>query len=114
MKRYKKIAALMGRYPESAIIYQFSELNIQNILYLQAELIGLQKDLHELEDANGRSLDPERSSFSRNWDALNSAKKEDGSDEQWKLVLSIRNKLKEYSMYLFKASENTSKAETIR
>ena len=44
----------MGRYPESAIIPQFSELNIQNILYLQAELIGLQKDLRELEDANDR------------------------------------------------------------
>jgi hypothetical protein len=114
MKGYNKIAALMGLYPESAIICQFSELNIQNILYLQAELIGLHKDLRELEDANDRSLDRERSSFSRNWDALSSAKKEDGSDEQWKLVLSIRNKLKEYSMYSFEMSRNGREAEISR
>jgi hypothetical protein len=114
MKGYNKIAALMGRYPESAIICQFSELNIQNILYLQAELLGLQKDLRELEDANDRSLDPERCSFSRNWDALSSAKKEDRSDEQWKLGLSIRNKLKEYSKYWSRLPKNGRKAELSR
>jgi hypothetical protein len=113
MKGYNKIAALMGRYPESAIISQFSELNIQNLLYLQAELIGLQKDLRELEDANDRSSDPERSAYSRNWDALSSAKKEGGSNEQWKLVQSINVKLKEYSACVY-ARENGSEAEICR
>jgi hypothetical protein len=112
MKGYNKIAALMGRYPESAIISQFSELNIQNLLYLQAELIGLQKDLRELEDANDRSSDPERSAYSRNWDALSSAKKEGGSNEQWKLMQLINVKLKEYSA--FYARENGSEAEISR
>ena len=66
MKGYNKIAALMGKYPESAIVSQFSDLNIQNILYLQAEIIQLRKDLRELEDANDRSLEPAKASFSRN------------------------------------------------
>jgi hypothetical protein len=98
MKGYNKIAALMGRYPESAIVSQFSDLNILNILYLQAEIIGLRKDLRELEDANDRSQEPARASFSRNWYELSSAEEINGSDEQWKLVLLIREKLKEYSM----------------
>jgi hypothetical protein len=97
MKGYNKIAALMGKYPESAIISQFSELNIQNLLYLQAEIIGLQQDLRVLEEANDRSPDTKRAAFSTNWSVLSSADEKDGSDEQWLLVLTIREKLKEYS-----------------
>jgi hypothetical protein len=55
MKGYTKIAALMGKYPELGMISQFSSLNIQSLLYRQAELIGLQQDLHELEAAKDRS-----------------------------------------------------------
>jgi hypothetical protein len=49
MKVYNEIAALMGRYPESAVISRFSELNIQILFYLQVEIIALQEDLRELE-----------------------------------------------------------------
>jgi hypothetical protein len=87
----------MGKYPSLGIVSQFSSLNIQSLLYQQAELIGLQQDLHELETANDRSPDPEKASFSKNWLALSQAKEDDGSDEQWKLILLIRQKLKEYS-----------------
>jgi hypothetical protein len=97
MKGYKKIATLMGKYPELGTVSRFSSLNIQNLLYMQAELIGLQQDLHELETVNDRSPDEVKASFSRNWLALKSAQEHDGSDEQWKLVLLIREKLKEYS-----------------
>jgi hypothetical protein len=97
MKGYNKIAALMGKYPESAIISQFSQLNIQNLLYLQAEIIELQQDLRELEEANDRSPDAKRAAFSTNWSDLSSADEKDGSNEQWLLMLTIREKLKEYS-----------------
>ncbi|PMD16822.1 hypothetical protein NA56DRAFT_579789 [Hyaloscypha hepaticicola] len=99
MKGYKKIAALMGKYPELGMVSQFSFLNIQSLLYRQAELIGLQQDLHELEAANDRSQDEEKRLFSRDWYALSSAEEHDGSDEQWRLVLLIREKLKEYSKF---------------
>ena len=100
MKGYKKIAALMGKYPELGMVSQFSSLNIQSLLYRQAELIGLQQDLHELEVANDRSQDEEKTLFSRDWYALSSAEAHDGSDEQWRLVLLIREKLKEYSKFV--------------
>lgn len=99
MKGYKKIAALMGKYPGLGMVSQFSFLNIQSLLYRQAELIGLQQDLHELEAANDRSQDEEKRLFSRDWYALSSAEEHDGSDEQWRLVLLIREKLKEYSKF---------------
>ncbi|KAF7883702.1 uncharacterized protein EAF02_005622 [Botrytis sinoallii] len=57
MRGYNKIASFMSKYPESAIVSRFSELNIQNIIYLQAEIFGLQIDLKELENANDRSPD---------------------------------------------------------
>ena len=103
MKVYKKIAALMGKYPELGMVSQFSSLNIQSLLYRQAELIGLQQDLHELEVANDRSQDEEKRLFSRDWYALSSAEERDGSDEQWRLVLLIREKLKEYSKFFLRA-----------
>jgi hypothetical protein len=87
----------MGKYPELGMVSQFSSLNIQSLLYRQAELIGLQQDLHEFEVANDRSQDEEKRLFSRDWYALSSAEERDGSEEQWILVLLIREKLKEYS-----------------
>lgn len=87
----------MGKYPELGMVSQFSSLNIQTLLYRQAEIISLQQDLQELEDSSDRSPDEEKRKFSRDWNALSSAEEKDGSDEQWKLVLLIRERLKEYS-----------------
>jgi hypothetical protein len=87
----------MGRYAESAVISRFSELNIQNRFYLQAEIIALQEDLRELEKANNRSPDANKAAFSRNRYQLSSSGEQDSSDEQWLLVFSIKEKLKEYS-----------------
>lgn len=52
MKGYAKIASLMGKYPEVAMVRQFGALNVQNILYLQAELVTLEHDFRKLEAAN--------------------------------------------------------------
>lgn len=99
MKGYKKIATLMGNYPELGMVSQFSSLNIQSLLYRQAELISLQQDLQELVDSSDRSSDEEKREFSRDWNALSSANEKDGSDEQWRLVLLIRERLKAYSEF---------------
>ncbi|TGO53179.1 hypothetical protein BCON_0128g00060 [Botryotinia convoluta] len=101
MRGYNEIASFMSRYPESVIVSRFSELNIQNIIYLQAEIFGLQKDLKELEDASDRSPDAGRAKFSRDWFEFSTADEVDGSEEQWKLVLKIREKLKEYNEAIF-------------
>jgi len=100
MKGYAKIAALMGKYPESSFISQFSALNIQDLLYRQAELIGLQQNLRRLEESNDYSNDDEKARFATDWFALSSADgHEKGGSEQWELVLEIRQKLKEYSKF---------------
>jgi hypothetical protein len=96
MKGYAKIASLMGKHPEMAMVRQFGALSVQNILYLQAELVALEYDFRKLEAANDAHQDG-RGSFSLDWDALMSADKADGSDAQWKTALLIRAKLKEYS-----------------
>lgn len=94
MKGYAKIASLMGKYPEVAMVRQFGALNVQNILYLQAELVTLEHDFRKLEAANDIQ---QEGHFSLDWDALMSADKDDGSDAQWNMALRIRAKLKEYS-----------------
>ena len=97
MKGYTKLAALMGKYPNVGMVSQFSALNIQSLLYMQAEVAELQQELHELEIENDRSENSDRVRFSRSWKLLSSGEPSDGSDEQWKLVLLIREKFKQYS-----------------
>ena len=94
MKGYAKIASLMGKHPEVAMVRQFGALNVQNILYLQAELVALEHDFRKLEAANDVQ---QEGHLSLDWDALMSADKDDGSDAQWNMALRIRAKLKEYS-----------------
>ncbi|KAL0259411.1 hypothetical protein SLS55_005147 [Diplodia seriata] len=114
-KGYAKIAAQMAKHPESAMVRQFGDLNLQNILYLQAELVGLEEDFRRLEAKNDASEDEEKAAFSLDWHALHSYGQDDddsegseqqshsGSDnldsgsEQWELALKIRERLKEYS-----------------
>lgn len=106
MKGYGKIARLMGKYPESAMVHQFSELSLQNILYMQAELAGLEQDFRRLEAENDGSADGEKAAFSLDWYTLSSTAEVVGGDgddeeeednEQWQLALRLREKLKEYS-----------------
>ena len=96
MKGYTKIAALMGEYPESAIFKRFSKLNIQNVLYLQAELVGLEQDFRKHEAENDASNDNERSHFSEDWYTLSTTDDGEEDNQQWQLALQIRKKLKEY------------------
>ncbi|TEY78284.1 hypothetical protein BOTCAL_0050g00150 [Botryotinia calthae] len=92
MKGYNKIASLMSSYPESAIVARFSELNIQNIIYLRAEIFGLQQDLRDLEDANDRSPNTDRAKFSTDCGWVGRA---------MEIGIGIREKLREYNEAVF-------------
>jgi hypothetical protein len=96
MKGYGKIGALMGNFPESAIVKRFSDLHVQNILYLQAEIAGLELDFRRCEAENENSRDGEKQQFSLDWYTLSTTKDEREDTEQWQLALLIRKKLKEY------------------
>lgn len=96
----------MGRMPEASIFRRFTNLNIQNVLYMQAELVRLEEELHsyQVEDAGvdeSESSD-QRWTYARNWYNLStSAEKETGvikDPKQWCTVKEIRRKLRIYSM----------------
>lgn len=92
---YAKIASLMSHHGELAIFRRFSQLNLQTLLYLQAELTHLEADLKRV--AVRDHADPDRNLYTKYWWSL-AQSEEDEEKEQWDKVLQIREKLKEYSM----------------
>lgn len=101
MEGYAKLASIMGSHPEVAILRRFGALNVQNLLYLQAELVALEDDLRAIAAEDNASSDPNRAIYSRDWHTLSNSKNYTPGGEtagkQWQTVLSIREKLKEYS-----------------
>lgn len=96
MEGYAKIAYLMSHHNELAILRRFSRLNLQNLLYMQAELTYLEKDLDQL--SQNDQAESSRALYSRDWWSLAESENGDSEKEQWKKVVEIRGKLKEYSM----------------
>jgi len=70
MEGYTKLAALMGAYPEVAIVRRFAALQMQRILYLQAELVDLESQLRDIEEGDRLSGDEERQDCAFDWLAL--------------------------------------------
>ena len=97
LEGYAKIAAVMSERTEFAILRRFSRLNMQNILYLQAELLDLEAQLGELAKEDFEI--PERMQFVSRWDHLAKSNGQGEDGKQWRLMLTIREKLNEYSMY---------------
>ncbi|CAG8960936.1 hypothetical protein HYFRA_00002474 [Hymenoscyphus fraxineus] len=92
---HAKVAGLISRYPELAIMRRFGDLNMENLLYLQAELVHLESEYRTLA-TDGRGH-PDRLISAKDWASL--AYSEDKNDlTQWKKMLEIRQRLKEYSM----------------
>lgn len=94
MEGYAKIAQLMGRHDEFAMLRRFGALNMQNLLYMQAELTYLEEDLKNLACHDPQDVDK---FFARDWWSL-SQSENDEELTQWQKFLEIRGKLKEYSM----------------
>jgi hypothetical protein len=96
MEGYAKIASRIAAHPELGIYRRFGALNAQNILYLQAELHGLERELQQYatEDAAAAN-DETRKLYSRDWHTLAESTGDDR--RQWNTMCRIRGKLKEYS-----------------
>lgn len=93
---YPKLACHMGACPDSSIFRRFGNLNSKNLLYLQAELVHLEKKLQALEKADSISKEGNASHYSRDWYWLENSGDE-GNGGQLETVLEIRGKLREYS-----------------
>ena len=87
----------MSHHGELAIFKRFSRLNLQNLLYLQAELTHLEADLNVLAERD--LADPNRSTYAGDWWYLAHYEAPDDEKDQWDKVLQIREKLKEYSTH---------------
>lgn len=94
MEGYAKVSGLMARYDEFAILRGFKELNLQNLLYLQAEIIHLEDTLKSLVKTD--ATHPDREFHSKDWWALAHAEDE-GGRAQWRRFRKIRRKLAIYS-----------------
>ncbi|KAL9073145.1 MAG: hypothetical protein Q9157_004858 [Trypethelium eluteriae] len=96
MEGYAKLAQLMSAYDEFAILRSFKSLNMQNLLYLQAEITHLEAELGELARRDGMRGD--RDYHASDWWSLSLGENANEGDlEQWEKVLQLRDKLDKYS-----------------
>lgn len=97
---YPQVANFMGEYPEMAMVRRFRGLNARNLLYLQAELVQIEKELLELEKADAKDTsDPFKPLYARDFDWLLQSANQEGN-VQWMLIQKMKEKLKEYSKTL--------------
>ena len=93
---YHKLASFMGTWSDVAIFRRFGALNAQNLLYLQAEITHLERELEVVrrkEESTERGLQAQRS-----WFELSQDSEEGQQCRQWLVVQDIREKLAEYSL----------------
>ena len=103
MGDYGKLASLMGTYHEMALFRQFAALNAKSLLYMQSELVHLEAELSNIGLEDAYSGDGQKEAFRV---SLFKLKRSSGTDKdlQWRKVMEIREKLKEYSMYKINSS----------
>ena len=83
---------------ETFIYRKFDELAARNLLYLQTELLVLEKQLNELDKYDANSDDMNLKDATRTWETL-TQQYDTGNREarvRIDLVVKIRSKLKEY------------------
>lgn len=99
---YEALARVMGTYPQVAIFRRFGALNLQNLIYLQAEIASLEHQLQLM--AAEDNLHPERALFSRDWYELATIATTEGGDtaahKRYDKIVRIRQLLNEYSVYM--------------
>jgi hypothetical protein len=86
---------------ETFIYRKFDELAARNLLYLQAEILVLEKELNKLDINDANSDDMDLRDAIRTWEAL--TQRYDNNNEEARvrmnLIVKIREKLKEYRAF---------------
>ena len=93
---YPKLATLMEHHSETAIFRRFDNLNMLNLLSLQAELTDLELQLQHIRQEDETSDDPLRMLHAIDFWELRQSRTA-GDDLQWQVMVNIRQKLQEYS-----------------
>jgi len=108
---YPRLAGQMEILPETAIYRRFGALNSRNLLYYQAELALLEKELIAQEALD--SSIPEKQCYALDWYWM-SQSAEQGDSKQLDLVVKMRALLKEYSKLLPKRVRGGDELTQIR
>jgi len=91
---FPKLAGRMGLFPELAIFRRFSALNMTNLLFMQDELLELEKTLRDLEASNSS----QEGEFAVDLAKFRRSEAEtDDEDSHFNIFKQIQSKLKEYS-----------------
>ena len=100
---FPSLAAFIATDPEhsTALYRRFDRLSARNLLYLQSELVTLEKRQDELDRQDLLSDELNAKESARDWDILKArAKSGDGeAEERVKVAHAIRDKIKEYSQW---------------
>lgn len=87
----------MASWPDVAIFRRFGALNAQNLLFLQAEIQHLERELAIMRRDDDLSRDEKGMHVQRNWFELSQDTEDGDAHPQWIVIQDIREKLKEYS-----------------
>lgn len=102
MEGYAKVARLMGSQKEYAILRRFSTLNIQRLLYMQAEIVHLDSELVQLVARD--SVSAGRQHYAKDWWSLSQGETDEDL-EQWKKFTELSEKLDRYSKNIWQISQ---------
>ena len=96
---YPRLAEKIGIAPEYGIYRHFQGIGARILLYKQAEILRLSRDLSRLEQADSRSTEGDMKRYSSDWNYLKNSES-DTDHAQWKLIEDIMKKYDEYGEYL--------------
>ncbi|PMD12783.1 hypothetical protein NA56DRAFT_453729 [Hyaloscypha hepaticicola] len=104
------LAKLMNDTPDLEAFPSFTDLNLKSLLYYQAELIYLRKELHTVEwkDFRNSTGTDDSSKFSKDLVWVFMAVEDGNPPEQWALICRIRDVLEKYNKALLQFSRISS------
>lgn len=95
---YPKLAGLMAASAPAAIFRKFGELQMINLLRLQARLQDLEQEYRDIRTEDLASDEPGLASLVKDFRQMQDmAESEDGESEQYDVLKKIQVALKEYS-----------------
>ena len=97
MADYHKLAGMMANHGEVAIFRRFDQLNLKNLLYMQAELIHLEAELHQMELDEKSAANSSKPAYPFSVYDLREAACS-GKVTQWTKYQEVQSKLQAYSM----------------
>jgi hypothetical protein len=104
------LATLMADKPDLQAFSSFADLNVKSLLYYQAELIHLRKQLHKAEWNDHRQSDRNdpAANYAEDLESLFMmvADPDEKTPEQWTIMCKIREVLDKYSKFSLKYSCN--------